>query len=117
MERRLKKRREFLRVAQEGVYSSAATLVVQLMLADSDSPSDKIGVGFTASRRVGGAVRRNRAKRRLREAVRRLIPLLNLPVCDVVVIAKSAAVDAPFDYLLRDLKYAITRCLREVSSL
>ncbi|WP_038465765.1 ribonuclease P protein component [Candidatus Odyssella acanthamoebae] len=117
MERRLKKRREFLRVAQEGIYGSAATLVVQLMLADSDSSPASIGVGFTASRRVGGAVRRNRAKRRLREAVRRLIPLLDLPMCDIVVIAKSATVDAPFDYLLRDLKYAITKCLKEISSL
>lgn len=114
MERRLKKRREFLRVAQQGVYCPAATLIVQLILAEQGATS--VGFGFTASRRVGGAVRRNRAKRRLREAVRHVLGGIDFPLCDVVVIAKPATVDAPFDYLLRDLRYAITKCLKEVSS-
>lgn len=116
MLRRLKKRREFLRVARNGVYRPATTLIVQLILADSEFPQENVGVGYTASRRVGGAVRRNRAKRRLREAVRRVLPALDLPVCDIVVIAKAATVDAPFEYLLRDLKYALGKCLKEVSS-
>lgn len=116
MQRRLKKRREFLRVAHKGVYCPAATLIMQLVLADPEFPQENVGVGFTASRRVGGAVRRNRAKRRLREAVRHVLPALDLPMCDIVVIAKAATVDAPFEHLLRDLKYALGKCLKEVLS-
>lgn len=116
MKRRLKKRREFLRVAQEGVYCPAATLIVQMILSKLDDESQDVGVGFTASRRVGGAVRRNRAKRRLREVVCQILPNLELPVCDLVIIAKPATVDAPFDYLLRDLKYAVIKCLKKVTS-
>lgn len=116
MERRLKKRREFLRVAQQGVYCPASTLIVQLIPVDPISGDNTIGVGYTATRRVGSAVRRNRAKRRLREAIRSILPTLELPPCDIVVIAKVATVDSAFEHLLRDLRYAIGKCLKEVSS-
>lgn len=107
--RRLTKRKEFVKVAQDGVYCPAATLIVQLLLPCSDATTTAIG--FTASRRVGNAVRRNRAKRRLREITRLLVPTMDIPCCDIVVIAKAAAVDAPFDILKRDFIYAVRKCL------
>ncbi len=55
-------------------------------------------------RKVGGAVQRNRAKRRLREAVRR-VPLQQ--GTDYVIVASAAVVDTPFDRLVRWLKTAI----------
>ena len=54
-------------------------------------------VAFVAGRMVGSAVRRNRAKRRLREAVRQ-VPLRN--GCDYVVIASAIVVDVPFETLV-----------------
>jgi ribonuclease P protein component len=49
-------------------------------------------VGFSVGRRLGGAVIRNRVRRRLREAIRPLLP--RLVACDIVVVARPAAVGA-----------------------
>lgn len=54
------------------------------------SPGDGARVGLTVSRKVGGAVVRNRVKRRLREAVRHERTLLGERV-DVVIIARPSA--------------------------
>ncbi len=62
-------------------------------------------MGIVASRRVGGAVSRNRAKRRLREALKRVD--LNLDM-SYVVIASPGVVTTGFDHLVRDLGTAIT---------
>jgi len=55
-----------------------------------------IGVGFTASRRVGNAVRRNRARRRLREIARLHLPSHGLAGHDHVLVARRSAVDRSF---------------------
>ncbi len=81
-------------------------MVQQLDRADE---VDAIGVGFTATRKVGGAVIRNRAKRRLREAARALVPLHGRPGCDYVFIARMGTADRPWDRLLDDVKSALTR--------
>lgn len=113
MLRRLTKRKEFIKVAQDGVYCPAATLIVQLLIPGSID--ETTGIGFTASRRVGNAVRRNHAKRRLREIVRLILPELDIPHCDIVIIAKAATVDAPFDNLKRDFVYALRKCIKEAT--
>lgn len=75
-------------------------------------------VGVTVSRQVRGAVRRNRARRRVREAARlRLLGddsgLLRPGIpYDMVLIARPAAVDAVFTALLRDLERAAGRLAR-----
>ena len=63
-------------------------------------------VGIVASRRVGNAVRRNRAKRRLREAMMR-VELL--PDTAYVVVAPAGAATMEFDELTRRLREAIDR--------
>ncbi len=68
-----------------------------------------IGVGFTASKRVGGAVIRNRARRRLREAARQLLPVHGLPGVDYVLVARQSTPDADWAALLDDLKNALIR--------
>ncbi len=59
-------------------------------------------VGVTAGRRIGGAVRRNRAKRRLREALRQLEGRLCAPG-DLVLVARPPAGTAPFGALVAEM--------------
>jgi ribonuclease P protein component len=66
------------------------------------------GIGFTASRKVGGAVERNRAKRRLRAAAASVLPLLAREGHDYVLIARTATLSRPFAELTRDLSKALT---------
>lgn len=64
-------------------------------------------VGFAVGRRIGGAVVRNRTRRRLREAIRPLIP--RLVACDVVVVARASASNAEVADLERALHDAAAR--------
>lgn len=103
----LKRRRDFLRVA--GARNSNATrgLVLQACPATDNSEGPK--VGFTASRKVGNAVMRNRARRRLRAAVEKVMPLHAAPDHDYVVIARAGTAARPFEALIRDLETALKR--------
>lgn len=72
------------------------------------SPEASIRLGVVSSRKVGGAVQRNRARRRLREAFR-----LNRDAftgtADVVLVARSAVLEAPWDKLVAELRALATR--------
>ncbi|MGI8841321.1 MAG: ribonuclease P protein component [Caulobacteraceae bacterium] len=68
-----------------------------------------VRIGFTASRRVGGAVARNRAKRRLRETARLLAPLHARAGRDYVFIARGGTTARPWGRLLDDVKTALIR--------
>ncbi|MFC7451749.1 ribonuclease P protein component [Insolitispirillum peregrinum] len=68
-------------------------------------------VGFTVSKKVGNAVHRNRARRRLRAVVDALIAELATPGIDYVVIGRVDTVDRPYDALLQDFRTAMKRVL------
>jgi len=100
---RLKKRADFLR-AQKGIRRRSAGLTLEICA--TPEPAAKSGhfrVGFTASRKVGDAVRRNRAKRRLRAAARAILPQQALACTDYVLIARPDTLTRRYDELLKDL--------------
>ena len=68
-----------------------------------------IRAGFTATRKIGGAVVRNRAKRRLREAARMILPLHGRAGFDYVFIARGGTTARPWPRLLDDVKSALIR--------
>lgn len=103
---RLKKRADFLACAKGAVCARGALLIQALPRADG---SDHVRAGFTATRRIGGAVVRNRAKRRMREAARALLPDLARPGFDYVFVARGGAPTRPWPRLLDDMKSALIR--------
>jgi ribonuclease P protein component len=68
-----------------------------------------VRVGFTASRKVGNAVTRNRAKRRLRSVAAAILPCNGRPGTDYVLIARTTTVDRPYQALIGDLEAALRR--------
>lgn len=101
---RLKKRQEFLRAARGVRYTTAGLILECCGVRDPDCA---IRVGFTASRKIGNAVARNRARRRLKAAARDLLPLYGLPGSDYVLVARVATLTCPFAGLVADLKCAL----------
>jgi ribonuclease P protein component len=100
---RLKKRRDFLRVASRGKRAARPGLVLQ---AAAGTP-DMLRMGFTVTKKVGNAVVRNRARRRLKEAARLTLPALPAAGWDLVLIGRDATVRRPFADLVADLKGAL----------
>ena len=103
----LKRRAQFLHVAAARRYFVAPSLLLQVCL--NNEAGNAIRVGYTASRKVGNAVARNRAKRRLRAAVEEVMPLYGLVGCDYVIIARLATTKRPFREIQADLKTAMKR--------
>ena len=103
---RLTSRPQFLAAAKGVSQARGAVVVQRLDRADGDAT---IGVGFTATRKVGGAVVRNRCKRRLREAARAVVGRYGVPGSDYVFIARQGTADRPWERLLDDVKSALTR--------
>ena len=95
---RLRKAAEFDRVFRQGVRLDGALFL--LIAAPNDGPQDRLGLAV--SRRVGGAVVRNRARRLLRESFRRL-ERRTRPSADLVILAKPALAGCGLAEVSREL--------------
>ncbi len=103
----LKHRAAFLAAAASG--QKCGTKGLMLQLRRHEPIDNTINFGLTASKRVGNAVMRNRAKRRLRALARAVLPVQALPGCDYVLIARTETVSRDFAALRGDLVYALRK--------
>ncbi len=105
----LRRRADFLAAARARRWS-APSFTLQGRERRADEAPGALRVGYTCSKKVGNAVARNRAKRRLRAAVATLAPALGRPGWDYVLIGRPDATAArPFALLLDDLAAAFSR--------
>jgi ribonuclease P protein component len=110
---RLKTRADFLRVAAGRARAARPGLVLQAAPQPAGDEAKKPPrVGYTASRRVGNAVARNRAKRRLRAAAEALLPRHGTEGMDYVLIARAGTGVRPYAELLGDLEGALRQVAR-----
>ena len=116
---RLKTRPQFLKIAAKGRKAVRPTLLMQaLQLPEADQARARriarvvgqepaVFLGFTASKKVGNAVARNRAKRRLTALAQDMVPSMAAPGWGLVLIARSTTVKAPFASLEADMRSAL----------
>jgi ribonuclease P protein component len=108
---RLKRRTDFLR-ARQGKQAHARGFVLQAISRlpasqEAELKDSQPRFGFTVSKRCGGAVGRNRIRRRLKEALRLLNPLPARPGYDYVILARPTALRMPFLALQGELIRAL----------
>ncbi len=107
---RLKRRREFLRVAGSGRKWVAPGLILQARpYVPGEKNATGFRIGFTVSRKVGNAVRRNRAKRRLRAVAHLVLPEHAETGHDFVLIGRQATLKRGYGALSGDLKTALKK--------
>jgi ribonuclease P protein component len=120
---RLKKRSEFLAVAATNRRWTTPGLVLQarpylnteldnagMPRADGAQGTGGLRVGFTATKKIGNAVKRNRARRRLRAAVGDVLKGSQPAHADIVVVARQGTIERPY----AELKYDLTAALRRL---
>ena len=101
---RLTRRSDFGRVYAKG-RSYAGDLVVMYVLPTTEA---SVRVGFSVSKKLGGAVVRNRARRLLREAVSKLLPQVR-GGCDVVIVARARAAGAGLGEIAAAVEQGLVR--------
>ena len=119
---RLKKRSEFLAVAAANRRWTTPGLVLQarpylttelenagMPCADDAQGTGGLRVGFTATKKVGNAVKRNRARRRLRAAVADVLKGSQPAHADIVVVARQGTIERPYAELRSDLEAAMRK--------
>ena len=108
---RIRKREFFLRAACSRNFFRTDFFVIQCC----KNELDQFRVGFTASKKVGGAVQRNRCKRRMRAAADQLLKLQGQSGVDYVFIAKKKQIDVPWEQLLQGFRDGLRFVNKKIS--
>ncbi|MDI4658667.1 ribonuclease P protein component [Xanthobacter autotrophicus] len=101
----LRKRRDFLAAAK----AERAGATSFLMQGRDRGDAGTVRVGFTVTKKTGNSVVRNRIRRRLREAVRRVLPETGRAGFDYVLVAREAALRTPFETLVREIERSVRK--------
>lgn len=107
---RLKNRPEYLRVARGRRYAVPGLVLQAKSRSEEDAASaqpEEVRIGFTATKKTGNAVKRNRIRRRLKAAASEVMPVAAKPGYDYVLVGRAATFDRPWQSLLDDLGLAL----------
>src|SRR5207248_5543102 len=105
----IKKRADFL-AANGGRRVSTPGFV--LLVRDRQDADPAMRVGFTVTKKIGGAVVRNRMKRRFRELAREIVPVKGVAGSDHVMIGRAKGMERDFSLLRSELESALDRARR-----
>ncbi len=105
---RLPKRADFLRIGAAGTRRVTPGFILQ-SAPHPENSEPALRVGFTASRKVGNAVARNRAKRRLRALADKVMPEAADPARDYVFIGRTETLKRDFAAMEQDLRHALRK--------
>ena len=109
----LTQRADFLRAARARRQPMPGFLLQARLRSPEEVVATPIRIGFTCSKKVGNAVARNRAKRRLREIARAVLPTKGRAGWDYVLVGRQGATaDLPFEQLKSDLSQALGKLHR-----
>ena len=100
----IKKRATFVDIRDNGVMIRSDNINIQKLI-DQDL-DNKIGVGYTATKKIGNAVKRNKAKRIMRELAKKIL-IKGKTNTYFVLIAKTSILDSNFNDLLKELEKSI----------
>ena len=108
--KRLRKRHDFVRVKETGKKVGGRFLSLQIALADPDLKNGALcRVGFTATKRLGNAVERNRARRRMRVLATTILSEYAVQDLDFVLLARKPILEARFSDLILELRTLLER--------
>ena len=106
----IKKRSDFLAMkGADKAHSASFLMLARANPQPGTENEDLTRLGLTVTKKLGGAVIRNRIKRRLRAAGREVFPHSAKPGMDYVLVARKAAYDRNYAVLLDDMKRALLR--------
>jgi ribonuclease P protein component len=106
---RLRRRADFQRVAR-GKRAQAESFALQSRArADAEGGEASPRVGFTVTRKIGGAVERNRIRRRLKAALAAASAIAPNADCDYVLVARRPALTRRFATLIADVERAFAQ--------
>jgi ribonuclease P protein component len=103
---RITARPDYLAVAETGRKWVTPSFILQAAPSEGDFPAK---LGFTVSKKVGNAVKRSRARRRLKEAARIAFPTSAPKGWGFVLIGRPCAVDYPFEKIQSDMRWALVK--------
>ena len=108
---KIRSRKDFIKIQNKGNKNVCSSFIIQSFKNSSQNQPSRFG--FTASKKVGGAVDRNKAKRRMRELVYSLKNRFKGFGYDYVLIARKNIVDKKFEDLKKDLNETLKKMFPE----
>lgn len=113
----IKKRPDFLHVTRNGYKVVKSGFILQAAKTRRNFDPPVFRIGYTATKKIGNAVCRNRAKRRLRSLCAALLPLEAVAGYDYVIIARYTTIDMAYKKLYKDLMYALKKIKQEINGI